>query len=136
MNNQEIFNNKNILVVGGAGFVGSNLIKRILNSSASTSITIIDKILDSGGIVSAYDPKAMTEIKKIFGKKIQYGKEMYQICKGADALILITEWPEFREPDFNKMKKLLKNPIIFDGRNIYNPSLLKKKGFSYFGIGK
>ncbi|KKR09015.1 MAG: UDP-glucose 6-dehydrogenase [Parcubacteria group bacterium GW2011_GWA2_39_18] len=61
---------------------------------------------------------------------------MYQICKGADALILITEWPEFREPDFNKMKKLLKNPIIFDGRNIYNPSLLKKKGFSYFGIGK
>ena len=100
------------------------------------SITIIDKILNSGGIVSAYDPKAMTEIKKIFGKKIQYGKEMYQICKGADALILITEWPEFREPDFNKMKKLLKNPIIFDGRNIYNPSLLKKKGFSYFGIGK
>ena len=100
------------------------------------SITIIDKILDNGGMVSVYDPKATMEMKKVFGKKIKYGKEMYQICRGADALILMTEWAEFREPDFDKIKKLLKNPIIFDGRNIYNPQKLTKMGFKYFGIGR
>lgn len=100
------------------------------------SITIINEILANGGTVSAYDPQAATEMKKVFGKKIQYGKEMHQICRGADALILMTEWAEFREPNFDKIKKLLKNPIIFDGRNIYNPFILEKKGFKYFGIGR
>ena len=78
---------------------------------------------------------AINEARKIFGENIVYGKRDYEILRGADALIIVTEWNEFREPDFDRIKKLLKNPIIFDGRNIYNPSKLREMGFEYYGIG-
>lgn len=102
----------------------------------SPSITIIENILANGGQISVYDQKASGEIRKYFGNRIQYAKDMYSACKNADALIVVTEWAEFREPNFAKIKKLLKKPFIFDGRNIYNPTMLKKMGFRYFGIGR
>jgi UDPglucose 6-dehydrogenase len=99
------------------------------------SIVIINRLMKQGAKVRAYDPVAISEARKIFGDRVIYGKGDYDILKGADALIIITEWNEFREPDFDRIKKLLKNPVIFDGRNIYNPSKLREAGFEYYGIG-
>ena len=99
-------------------------------------INITEMLLAKGAKITAYDPQAVKEIKKIFQNRIEYGKDIYATCKNADALLVVTEWPEFREPNFDKIKKILKSPIIFDGRNIYNGTKLKKMGFAYFGIGK
>lgn len=99
------------------------------------SIIIINRLLQLGAKVKAYDPAAINEAKKLFGRNIGYGKGGYEILKGADALLIVTEWNEFREPDFDKIKKLLKTPIIFDGRNIYNRHKLREIGFEYYGIG-
>jgi UDPglucose 6-dehydrogenase len=89
-----------------------------------------------GASVQAYDPEALDEAKKVFGKKIRYSKTNYEALKGADALILVTEWNVFRNPDFQKMKELLKYPVIFDGRNQYNPLEMRELGFLYFAIGR
>jgi UDPglucose 6-dehydrogenase len=99
------------------------------------SIVIINRLMKLGAKIKAYDPVAINEAKKVFGGKVVYGKRGYEILKGADALVIVTEWNEFREPDFDKIKRLLKTPVIFDGRNIYNPSKLKEMGFEYYGIG-
>jgi UDPglucose 6-dehydrogenase len=99
------------------------------------SIVIINRLMKQGAKIRVYDPVAIPEAKKIFGTKVVYGKRSYDILKGADALIIVTEWNEFREPDFERIKKLLKDPVIFDGRNIYNPSKLRETGFKYYGIG-
>lgn len=100
------------------------------------SLTIIETILAEGGRVSVYDPKATSELRKIFGRRIKYATDMYSACRHADALMLVTEWPEFREPNFAELKKLMKSPVIFDGRNIYQPPVVKKLGFHYYGIGR
>ncbi len=102
------------------------------------AITIINGLIKAGAVVQAYDPVAMDEANRIFGDnpKIKYTHGNYDALKGADALLLITEWNQFRYPDFDKMKNLLKNPVIFDGRNQYNPKELKEKGFTYYGIGR
>ena len=99
------------------------------------SITIINALLKYGATVKAYDPVATTSAKKVFKDTIHYAKDNYTLLKGADALTVITEWNEFRRPDFEKMLKLMKSPIIFDGRNIYSPQKLKAMGFEYYGIG-
>jgi UDPglucose 6-dehydrogenase len=99
------------------------------------SITIINALLKYGATVKAYDPVATTSAKKVFKDTIHYAKDNYTLLKGADALTVITEWNEFRRPDFEKMLKLMKSPIIFDGRNIYSPKKLKAMGFEYYGIG-
>ena len=99
------------------------------------SITIINALLKYGATVKAYDPVATTSAKKVFKDTIHYAKDNYTLLKGADALTVITEWNEFRRPDFEKMLKLMKSPIIFDGRNIYSPQKLKAIGFEYYGIG-
>ena len=78
----------------------------------------------------------MKVAKGIFGSKISYVKRNYDALKGADALAVITEWQEFREPDFARMKKLLRNPVVFDGRNIYQPESMKAQGFTYYSIGR
>ena len=78
----------------------------------------------------------METAKLYFGNKIEYAKSSYDAVENTDALILLTEWNEFRRPDFSKLKELLKNPIIFDGRNQYDEKRLEEKGFIYFGIGK
>lgn len=100
------------------------------------SITIINDLLSHGAKIRAFDPKALKEAKKVFGNKITLCDDSYEALKGADALILITEWGEFRTPDFERVKKLLKSPVIFDGRNIYSKEKLKSLGFTYFGIGR
>ena len=100
------------------------------------AITIINDLLDKGAKVQAYDPKAFDCAELIFGNKITYAKSSYDALKDADALLLLTEWNEFRRPDFEKIKSLLKQPAIFDGRNQYNGARLIQKGFSYYQVGK
>lgn len=99
------------------------------------SLVIIDKLLAEGASVVAYDPVAMHEAQRILGDKITYSTEMYDTLNGTDALLIITEWPEFRVPDFNEISKRLKNKVMFDGRNIFEPIDMKKQGFAYYCIG-
>ena len=100
------------------------------------AITIINALLERGAKVQAYDPKAMELAYSIFGDKISYAKNSYSALENADALLLLTEWNEFRRPDFDKIKQYLKQPVIFDGRNQYNPKRLAERGFEYICIGK
>ena len=100
------------------------------------SITIINELLKRGAKINAYDPKAKNSAKKIFKNKIRYSKKSYDALENADALLILTEWNEFRRPDFEKIKLAIKKPIIFDGRNIYNPIKLKSMGIEYICIGK
>jgi len=99
------------------------------------SIVIINKLLKRGAKIKAYDPVALPNARKEFGNRIDHGRDNYDVLKGADALIVITEWNEFRRPNFEKMMKLMRSPIIFDGRNIYSSRRLKEMGFEYYGIG-
>lgn len=99
------------------------------------SITIINALLERGAKIQAYDPKAYELAKDIFGDKIIYAESSYDALKGADCMLLLTEWNEFRRPDFEKMKTLLKYCIIFDGRNQYNCDKMIKKGFEYYQVG-
>lgn len=100
------------------------------------SITIINELLKKGAKIKAYDPKAMQSAKLIFEDKIEYSKTSYDALSGSDALILITEWSEFRRIDINKIKNSLKTPLIFDGRNQYNPKEMKRSGIEYICTGK
>ena len=99
------------------------------------ALTIIGKLLEAGAKVTAYDPVAMDEAKHSLGETINYAKDQYEALIDADALMIVTEWPEFRFPNFNVVKKLLKNPVIFDGRNVYDMPEMKSLGFDYFCIG-
>jgi UDPglucose 6-dehydrogenase len=100
------------------------------------AIAIVQKLLQQGAKVQAYDPEAMDTARRLLGNKIAYGKKSYDVLAGADALALVTEWHEFREPDFGRMRKLMREPVVFDGRNIYNPAQMKAQGFTYFSIGR
>jgi UDPglucose 6-dehydrogenase len=100
------------------------------------AITIVKALLAQGAKVQAYDPEATDVAKRIFGNTITYARKSYEALVGADALALVTEWNEFREPDFARIKKLMKAPVVFDGRNIYNPQQMKGHGFTYFSIGR
>ena len=99
------------------------------------AITIINALLEKGAKVKAFDPKAMETAKFYFEDKITYTKTAYEALEDADCMLLLTEWNEFRRPDFERIKSLLKNPIIFDGRNQYDEKRLKEKGFEYYQIG-
>ena len=100
------------------------------------AITIINALLDMGAKVKCFDPKAMESAKVIFKDRITYSKNAYDTIENVDALLLLTEWNEFRRPDFERIKSLMKTPIIFDGRNQYNSVRLEEKGFEYFQVGK
>lgn len=100
------------------------------------AITIINNLLKLGAKINAYDPKATEEAKFYFKDTITYVKSSYEALENADALLLLTEWNEFRRPDFDRMKNLLKTPIIFDGRNQYNKERLQSRGFECIQIGK
>jgi UDPglucose 6-dehydrogenase len=100
------------------------------------AISVINALLKAGAKVQAFDPEAMQEAKKIFGERIRYTEHNYDALDGAEALLILTEWNEFRRPDFGRMKQLLKSPVIFDGRNIYDPKDLRRLGFKYFPIGR
>lgn len=100
------------------------------------SITIINALLTLGAKVKAYDPKAFDLAKTIWGDEITYAESSYDALEDADCMLLLTEWNEFRRPDFDRIKKLLKNPIIFDGRNQYNKERMERRGFEYHCIGR
>ncbi len=100
------------------------------------AIPIIKTLLEKGAKVQAHDPEAMPTAKALFKSGVTYTTRNYDALKGADGLAILTEWQEFREPDFQKMRKLLKNPVIFDGRNIYQPEQMKELGFIYYSIGR
>ncbi|GAB3197965.1 UDP-glucose/GDP-mannose dehydrogenase family protein [Pontibacter aydingkolensis] len=99
------------------------------------SLVIIEKLLAQGAKVRAYDPVAMKEAQHTLGDTIEYGKDEYEALIDADALLLVTEWPEFRSPNFAVVSKLMKEKVVFDGRNIYDASEMADKGFAYYGIG-
>ena len=100
------------------------------------AITIINELLKLGAVVNVYDPKAMNIAKHIFGDKVTYCQKSYDVLDNADAMLLLTEWNEFRRPDFDRIKGLLKTPVIFDGRNQYSVERLKQSGFEYICVGK
>jgi len=100
------------------------------------SIITINLLLREGATIKAYDPEALVSAREIFGDKIEYGKTPYECLKDADALAILTEWNEFRNPNFKKMGMLMKSKVIFDGRNIYNIKRLRDMGFEYYGIGR
>lgn len=102
----------------------------------AASIVLINSLLEIGAKVRAYDPQAMKEARRIFGDKIEYGKKPYDVVDGADALVVVTEWNEFRRPNFEKIKEMLKQPVIMDGKNLYEPKTMAKLGFEYEGIGR
>ena len=101
----------------------------------ASSLVLIDELLKFGAKVCAYDPKSMSEAKRILGDQICYAQNKYDALDGADALVLVTEWQEFRSPDFYEIKSRLKNTVIFDGRNQYGAKMLCELGFDYFQIG-
>lgn len=97
---------------------------------------LIDKLIAAGATVTAFDPEAMDNVKKTIGNKIDYAKNMYEAVDGADALLIVTEWSVFRSPDFEKIGTLLKNKVIFDGRNLFEPEKMQELGFEYTCIGR
>jgi UDPglucose 6-dehydrogenase len=102
----------------------------------SSSIALVELLITAGVKIKAYDPAAFEEVKNHLGNKIYYASDPYDALTGVDALALLTEWAEFRIPDFEKMASIMKSKVIFDGRNIYDPSEIRMTGFTYYGIGK
>jgi len=100
------------------------------------AIPIIERLLQHGAAVRAYDPAATPVARRIFDNRLALCEKSYDALSGADALAIVTEWNEFREPDFEKMRSLLKAPVVFDGRNIYSPEQMRALGFTYFSIGR
>jgi UDPglucose 6-dehydrogenase len=100
------------------------------------ALTIIDALSKEGATLRVHDPEAMGEMKKKIGNVVRYFDNNYDALKGSEALLLVTEWNEFRRPDFERIKALMKSPVIFDGRNIYDPKIMREKGFVYYGIGR
>jgi UDPglucose 6-dehydrogenase len=97
---------------------------------------IIEELLKEGVSITAYDPEAMANVKKLLGDKISYATDEYEALKGADALLIATEWSLFRTPDFEQVASLLKTKTIFDGRNLYGTQQMKELGFYYSSIGR
>ncbi len=100
------------------------------------ALEIIDELLDTGARVVAYDPEAMDNVRELIGDKIDYADDVYSAVRDADALAIVTEWGSFRNPDFDKIKSQMKNPVIFDGRNLYDLDRMRDLGFSYMSIGR
>jgi UDPglucose 6-dehydrogenase len=100
------------------------------------AIPLIEALLGGGATVLAYDPEAAKVAKRIFGDKITYASSNYDAIKGAHALAIVTEWNEFRRPDFDRMKSLMRSPVVFDGRNLFTPEQMQAQGFTYYSIGR
>jgi UDPglucose 6-dehydrogenase len=100
------------------------------------SVAVIEALLAAGAKVQAYDPEATRVAKGIFGHRVTFASGNYDALKGADCLAIVTEWSEFRRPDFDRMRKLMRAPVVFDGRNLFTPEQMKEHGFSYYCIGR
>ena len=100
------------------------------------SLVIIEQLKAMGANIRAYDPVAMEEAERILGNSIEYAKDEYDVAIDADALIVVTEWSEFRMPNFRILQKLMNEQTIFDGRNVYDPEEMEEIGFNYYSIGR
>lgn len=100
------------------------------------SVEVIEGLLGKGAKVRAFDPVAHETARRVLGERISFVDRPYDALEGVDALFVVTEWNEFRHPDFERMKGLMKKPVVFDGRNVYSPAKMKELGFTYFGIGR
>ncbi len=100
------------------------------------AIVIIEALLERGASVKAYDPEAEKNARSIFGDRIEYAASSYEALEGADALLLVTEWKEFHRPNFERMLSVMRQPVVFDGRNVYDHLNMVKRGFVYYGIGR
>jgi UDPglucose 6-dehydrogenase len=100
------------------------------------AITIVEELLAAGAEVHACDPEALSEARRLLGDRIHYHRVNYDALSGADALLVVTEWNEFRRPDFERMRRLMKQPVVFDGRNIYDPNVMRQLGFTYYSVGR
>jgi UDPglucose 6-dehydrogenase len=100
------------------------------------SIKIIESLLADGAAITAYDPEALDEGRKIFGTRVQFAMNNYGCVEGADALLIVTEWQAFRNPNFERLKAMMRQPVVFDGRNIYDPLQLRQLGFTYYSVGR
>src|SRR5262245_18536927 len=100
------------------------------------ALTLIDHLLERGGKIAVHDPEAMDNTKSLYGDKLVYANSPLDVLEGADALAINTEWGEFRNPDFAEMKRRMRTPVIFDGRNLYDPEHIREHGFTYYSIGR
>jgi UDPglucose 6-dehydrogenase len=100
------------------------------------ALALIDQLLARGVKLQVHDPEAMAHVKAAYGERLAYARQPLEAAQGADALVIMTEWKEFHHPDFARLKQAMKAPVIFDGRNIYNPATLKAAGFRYHSIGR
>ncbi len=100
------------------------------------AMVLIQQLLDAGAKVQLHDPKANDNVRAVFGDRIAYFQDAYQVAKNADALVICTEWNEFRSPDFDLLRANLKNPLIFDGRNLYALERMRRRGFDYYSVGR
>ena len=100
------------------------------------SLVLISRLLEAGATVKAYDPVAMEECRRRIGDRIAYAGDMYEALEGADAMVVVTEWQEFKVPKFTYIERALKEKVVFDGRNIYDPAQMAEFGYTYYGIGR
>jgi UDPglucose 6-dehydrogenase len=100
------------------------------------AVPLIEALIQAGAKVRAYDPEAKKTAKQIFGNRIALAATNYDALKGADGLAIVTEWNEFRRPDFNRMRELMRTPVVFDGRNLFAPQQMQQDGFTYYSIGR
>jgi len=97
---------------------------------------IIDALASAGADIVAFDPEAVDSTRRVIGDLIEYGEDAYEVLSGADALVVCTEWNEFRRPDLVRMKQAMRHPVVFDGRNLYDPSEMAAAGFEYTSVGR
>lgn len=102
----------------------------------ATSLVVIEALLDRGARVQAHDPVAMDAARALLGDRVQFGQTNYDAAHRADALLIITEWPPYRRPDFARVRSLLASPVVFDGRNLFDPDRMEQQGFEYWSVGR
>ncbi|HYN36525.1 MAG TPA: UDP-glucose/GDP-mannose dehydrogenase family protein, partial [Actinomycetota bacterium] len=100
------------------------------------SLVLIEDLLSAGAEVAVFDPEAMDNARRVLGNRVTFSDSAHEALEGADALVVVTEWNEFRFPDFDRMKQELKEPVVFDGRNVYDPRAMSDLGFVYVSIGR
>jgi len=103
---------------------------------AAPALALIDELLAEGALVTAHDPVAIENARRLLGERVQFVQNPYAAVEGADALFLVTEWNEFRQPDFARIKSAMKQPVLFDGRNVWNAKRVREMGFTYYGVGR
>jgi UDPglucose 6-dehydrogenase len=100
------------------------------------ALVLIDRLLQEGAAVRVHDPEAMENVRRLYGDRLTYCPKRDETLAGADCLAIMTEWKHFIHPDFDRMRQLLRQPVIFDGRNLYNPRRIRAAGFAYYSIGR